>query len=131
MNVKNEEEFNKQLPRLQATNAELATANKKLSDANFELDKAYTELYSLDYDSYISDLLVDRDYRNQFVKRINEEITKEKAEVAEAKGTEDEDVRTAEGEAVVAWFNERLAEQKEFQKQAQAIWSRENENSEF
>jgi hypothetical protein len=44
-----------------------------------------------------------------YVKRINEEIVKEKAEIKEFVGTEDEDLVTARGNAVVAWFETQLA----------------------
>jgi hypothetical protein len=55
----------------------------------------YNTVYGLDEDGIVETLKIQSDYNATFIKRLNEEITKEKAEVAEWKGKEDEDVRTA------------------------------------
>lgn len=51
------------------------------------------------------------DYRAQWVKRLKEEVAKEQAKITAAKGTDDEDLITAMSTAVIAFFNEGLAEQ--------------------
>jgi hypothetical protein len=62
--------------------------------------------------AYLQELKGESDYRAQFVKRLNEEIARERAEMEEHANTDDEDLYNALGEAAIAWFQERLEEQK-------------------
>lgn len=68
------------------------------------------ELGGLDEESWIAELKLESDAVKEYIKRFNEEITKEQAKITDAAGTEDLDLVTGVSNAVIAWYNERLTE---------------------
>jgi hypothetical protein len=60
---------------------------------------------------YLQEVKAESDYRALWVSRLKEEIALEKKKITDAKGSDDEDLITAMSNAVIAWFNEGLAEQ--------------------
>jgi hypothetical protein len=86
------------------------------------LSKIYRARDALHQEGFIYDLKVEFDYRTLFVKRINEEIAKEKVLLAAAtEGSSDSAVFTA----VIAWFTENLNIQKDLLKDARKSYSTE------
>jgi ribosomal protein L17 len=84
---------------------------------NNQMDQ--NRLYSMDAVAHVEELKQDYDYRTTFVTRLQQEITREQAELAEvAADDEDNDVKTAVANARIAWFGERLAEQQTYQTEA-------------
>jgi hypothetical protein len=91
-------------------------AVQELSSAYSEIDSTWTRLSTLentrngvDDDTHIAELKQQADYEALFISRLQEEIAKEQAKLTGYAGQEDEDVLTAESEAVIAWYGERVA----------------------
>lgn len=62
------------------------------------------------------------DYRTTYAKRLGEEITKEQARKTAAAGTEDEDVLTAESDAVIEWLTLQKSQQEEMGAHAKEVY---------
>jgi uncharacterized damage-inducible protein DinB len=111
------------LSQLLATNVALETENKKYSKKIAAQRTQENEVSFMYEDNNIAALRSEYDYRTTYVNRLNEEIAKE--ENRKKQHTDDEgelDVLTAESDAVIAWFKEKLAVQTEIQADAKLVW---------
>jgi len=113
-------ETNGSLDDFQANVDELKEARNEQNAIQKKIDRDVTErslkeeerngLYQY---AYLQEVKAESDYRALWVSRLKEEIAKEEAKIKAAKGSDDEDLITAMSTAVIGWFNEGLAQQKE------------------
>lgn len=104
--VESATEFDTLVEELKRVNEELFTLQKRIDEGHAAREALNAQAQAADGLSYLEELKGASDYRAEYVRQLGNAITAEKAKKTAAAGTDDEDLVTAEVDAVVAFYEE-------------------------
>jgi len=117
------EEFEAYIPEIRSAYKEQTAQQNTVEDVlkkRREAEEVRGAMYDI---AHLEELKGEADYRANFVKSLKSAVAEEKSTMDKGKGTDDEDLLTSIGTAVIAWYNERLVEQEEWAADIQANYA--------